>query len=203
MAKRPPAFWDERYSVDDYVFGTEPNAFLTTVADKIKKQGRILSLCDGEGRNGTFLAEMGYEVLSLDASKVGLKKAKKLAKSKKVKIETLVADLENYKIQSRHWDAIVLIFGHFDPELRNKVLSSIPKGLKKGGLFILEAYSPKQLKYKTGGPDDKAKLYDLKDVTPLLEGMEFEIARMVVRDVVEGDAHTGKAAVTQVVARKI
>lgn len=202
MQKKATVNWDERYAQDEYVFGTEPNDFLASVADKIKKNARVLSLCDGEGRNGTFLAEKGFQVVSLDGSKVGLEKAKKLAKSKKVKIETIVANLEEYKIKSRHWDAIALFFGHFPSDLRKKVLQSIPKGLKKNGVFIMECFSPEQATRDTGGPSDVDRLYDLKETKKLLAGLEFEIAQEKLREVSAGDSHKGEAAVVQIVAWK-
>lgn len=202
MKKQTTVNWDERYAQDDYVFGTEPNDFLASVADKIKKNAKVLSLCDGEGRNGTFLAEKGFHVVSLDGSKVGLEKAKKLAKSKNVEIETLVADLNDYKFKSRQWDAVALFFGHFPPELRKKVLQSIPKGLKKNGVFIMECFSPEQANRDTGGPSDVDRLYDLTETKKLLTGLEFEIAQEKLREVSAGDSHKGEAAVVQIVAWK-
>jgi len=40
--------WNERYSAAGFVFGTAPNEFLVSVADRIP-QGRVLSLAEGEG----------------------------------------------------------------------------------------------------------------------------------------------------------
>lgn len=76
------------------------------------------------------------------------------------------------------------------------------KGLKKGGIYILEAYSPEQLRYGPGGPKDVSMLYDLPEIKGELEGLNFEIARDVIRDIAEGDAHAGKSAVVQILARK-
>ncbi|MEA5479938.1 hypothetical protein VB774_20110 [Pseudanabaena galeata UHCC 0370] len=53
--------WDERFSSLEYIYGTEPNDFLVSVASQIP-QGKVLCLADGEGRNGTYLASLGYEV---------------------------------------------------------------------------------------------------------------------------------------------
>ena len=50
--------WDVRYSDVEYVYGTEPNAFLVSVVDQIPK-GRVLSLAEGEGRNAVYLAGLG------------------------------------------------------------------------------------------------------------------------------------------------
>ena len=62
-------FWDERYNADEYLYGTEANAFLVKHADLL--QGPVLSLSEGEGRNAVFLATRGLSVLGVDCSEVG------------------------------------------------------------------------------------------------------------------------------------
>ena len=87
--------WDERFIGLEYIYGKEPNDFLVGVASKIP-QGKVLCLADGEGHNGTYLASLGYEVVSEDQSIVGLEKAQKLAQEKQVKITTIHADLADF-----------------------------------------------------------------------------------------------------------
>lgn len=195
--------WNEKFSGEEYSYGTEPNDFLRSVADKIKPKGKVLSLCEGEGRNGVFLAEKGFKVLGVDGSSVGLEKANKLAEKSGVKIETQVVNLADYEIEPEKWNAIVMIFGHLPKDLRKKVNAKIVKGLKKGGVLILEGYSPKQLQFNTGGPKDVEMLYDLEQTKAELAGLNFEIAREIEREVIEGDSHTGKASVTQILGRKL
>ena len=195
--------WNDKFSGQEYAYGTEPNDFLRSVADKIKPNGEVLSLCEGEGRNGVFLAQQGFNVLGVDGSNVGLEKAKKLAENRDVAIKTQVADLADYEIQPEKWDAVVMIFGHLPKDLRKNVNAKIVKGLKKGGVFILEGYSPKQLQYNTGGPKDVNMLYDLEEVKTELEGLNFEIAHEIEREIIEGPNHTGNGFVVQILARKI
>ena len=71
--------WNERFSAEDYLFGTAPNAFLARQRHLIRPGGRALAIADGEGRNGTWLAEQGLDVLSIDFSPVALGKARRLA----------------------------------------------------------------------------------------------------------------------------
>ena len=54
-------FWDERYDTDTYIFGTAPNVFLASQAGLIRPGMRALSIADGEGRNGVWLAEQGFD----------------------------------------------------------------------------------------------------------------------------------------------
>ena len=51
--------WNGRYSAPAYVFGTEPNAFLASQAPRLKPGMQALSIADGEGRNGVWLASQG------------------------------------------------------------------------------------------------------------------------------------------------
>lgn len=74
------ASWDERYSGEDYHFGTEPNAFLALQQGLLKPGMRCLAVADGEGRNGVWLAQQGLEVLSVDSSPVALEKAGEAAR---------------------------------------------------------------------------------------------------------------------------
>lgn len=82
--------WDERYSQVGWTFGTEANDFLKQQAYRIP-QGQVLCLGEGEGRNSVFLAELGYEVVGVDRSQVGLDKALALAQERGVFVETVVS----------------------------------------------------------------------------------------------------------------
>ena len=193
--------WNRRYSDPEYVYGTVPNEFLMSVAEKIPR-GQVLSLAEGEGRNAVYLAQLGYKVLAVDSSAVGLAKAQYLAEERDVTIETRVADLAGFAIEPNSWDAIVSIFCHLPSGIRSSVHHKVVVGLRPGGMFILEAYTPLQLKLKTGGPSTTDMLMTLEDLRTELKGLNFIHARELERDVVEGKFHTGRGAVVQVVAVK-
>ena len=101
--------WDQRYSNETYAYGTEPNDFLLAMYNKLPT-GKVLCLAEGEGRNAVWLAEQGLEVTAVDSSEVGLQKAKKLAKTRGVKINTVHADLADFKIKPNHWDLLCRFF---------------------------------------------------------------------------------------------
>ncbi|MCW8971172.1 MAG: class I SAM-dependent methyltransferase, partial [Rhodospirillales bacterium] len=85
--------WDDKFSGKDYFFGTIPNAFLVDQAMRFSPGMSALCVADGEGRNGVWLAEQGLDVVSVDFSKAGLAKARELARSRGVSVETVCADL--------------------------------------------------------------------------------------------------------------
>lgn len=193
--------WDSRYDTEDYVYGTEPNDFLRENVERLTP-GRVLCLADGEGRNGVFLAQKGFSVTSVDASGVGLRKARALARERGVDIETIQADLGDFDPGREVWDSVVSIFCHLPPEVRAALHARVVPGLVPGGTFLLEAYTPAQLEMGTGGPPTVDRMMTLEALRGELEGLIFEHAVERSRDVLEGRGHTGRGEVVQVLARK-
>lgn len=192
--------WNERYATSEHVYGTEPNAFLTSSAHRIPPQGRVLCLMEGEGRNAVFLAGLEYAVTAMDGSEVGLAKARTLAEQRGVSLQTVHADAADFTIEPGAWDGIVSIYGHLPPPLAERIHRATVAGLRPGGVLILEAYSRNQLGKGTGGPKDPAMLYDLESLRRQLAGLAFEVAREVEREVHEGRHHTGLGSVIQILA---
>lgn len=190
--------WDERFSPPGYYYGTEPNDFLRLVAGRLAPGSRILSLGEGEGRNAAFLATLGHRVTAVDASLAGLRKAEALAADRGVTIATVHADLSAFEIEPEAWDGLVAIFCHLPPDIRAAVHRRAVAGLRPGGIFILEAYTPAQLAHGTGGPKAAELLMRLEDLRVELTGLDFEVAREVERDVYEGQGHSGRSAVVQI-----
>ncbi len=193
--------WDQRYDTDEYVFGTRANDFLQSVMDRIPV-GEVLCLADGEGRNGVYLASQGFDVTSVDASPVALEKARRLAKDRQVEIRTELADLTRYDLGESRWPCIVSIFFHMPSEVRQAVHARVASALAPGGMLVLEAYTPKQLEFGTGGPPFADYLMTLDSLSADFPDLEFLHARELEREVVEGTGHTGHAAVVQLLARR-
>lgn len=190
--------WDLRYAAPGFAYGTEPNSFLREMAARIPR-GRVLSLADGEGRNSVYLAGLGHEVVAVDGSRVGMEKAARLAAERGVRVETVMADLAQFPIAPGAWDGIVSIFCHLPPPLRKRVHGEVVRGLAPGGVLILEAYTPKQLEYRTGGPSAPELLVTLDALREELHGLEFVHAVETERELGEGRLHRGIAAVVQLV----
>jgi len=189
--------WNERYAAEEYVYGREPNDFLVSVADRIPP-GPVLCLAEGEGRNAVYLAQRGWKVTAVDASEVGLGKARSLAAERGVEITTVVADLADFVIEEGAWSGIVSIWTHVPPAVRVPLHAACVVGLAPGGAFVLEAYWPEQIELGTGGPPQRELMMDRESLTRELAGLELEIAREVSRDIVEGRGHHGPSATVQV-----
>ena len=67
--------WNQRFESEDYIFGTEPNAWLREHAGVWQPGQNVLCVADGEGRNSVWLAGQGLRVDAFDVASVGVAKA--------------------------------------------------------------------------------------------------------------------------------
>lgn len=197
------ARWNERFSVEHYLFGTEPNHFLASQAHRLRSGMSALSVADGEGRNGVWLAGRGLRVTTFDLSMVGVEKARALAARQGVEIETSVADVNEWDWGGRQFDLVVVVFVQFMtvPE-RELFFAGTLRALAPGGLLILQGYTPKQLEYATGGPKKVEQLYTAGLLRDAYAGLEFLHLREHEDMMSEGSGHQGMAALIDLVARK-
>jgi SAM-dependent methyltransferase len=195
--------WERRFSVPDYVFGTEPNAFLKSQAAALPKSGAALAVADGEGRNGVWLAERGLDVLSIDWSPTALGKAQALAGRRGVRVRTAKVDVVQWQWPVAEFDVVAAIFFQFlNPEERRRVFAGMRNALKPGGLLLIEGYRPEQLNYKTGGPSLVENLYTRALLETEFGG--FSEIKIIEHDSMtsEGSGHVGMAALIDLVGRK-
>lgn len=195
--------WEDRYRVPAYVFGTEPNYFLVSCKALLPRSGKALAVADGEGRNGIWLAEQGLEVLSLDFSPSAQQKARALAKQRGVTLTLAQADVHTWDYPEAAFDVVVEIFTQFStPAERAKKWAGMRKALKRGGLLIIQGYTPKQLQYGTGGPKQVENLYTRAMLEEAFR--DFRDMKIVEEEIeiYEGTSHGGMSAVINLTARK-
>ena len=197
----PKGYWDQRFASAGFVYGEQPNDFLNEHASGLKA-GQALCLAEGEGRNAVFLAELGHQVCAQDISPVGLGKAEELAQRRSVNIHTLCCDLAAFHPEPASLDLIAAIWMHLEPELRATVLQRAVEALRPGGHLLIEAYSPKQLGFSSGGPTRRELLIDAAQLQHELAALKPLILQEVEREIAEGSAHQGPSAVVQFFGRK-
>jgi cyclopropane fatty-acyl-phospholipid synthase-like methyltransferase len=194
--------WQTRFSAPDYAFGKAPNAFLKAQAHRLRPGRTALSVADGEGRNGVWLAEQGLDVLTIDFSPAGLAKAQALAAERGVKLRTELADITQWRWPANAFDVIVAIFIFVEPHERAAFFANLKGALKPGGLLLMQGYRPEQLKYRTGGPPNAERMY----TRAILQEGFGDMAEVDIREhdstISEGTAHVGMSALIDLVARK-
>jgi SAM-dependent methyltransferase len=195
--------WEKRFSASGYIFGEAPNEFLARNKSRLPKSGRALAVSDGEGRNGVWLAEQGLDVVSMDFSPTAQEKARSLAARRGVKITTELADIYTYPWPEAAYDVIAVVFiQYMNPDQRTQVFAGIARALKPGGLLLLEGYTPKQVKYGTGGPKEPENMYTAALLEAAFGG--FSRLEMAIYDAElhEGSDHGGVSALIDLVAVK-
>ena len=198
----PNNVWNDRFAGDEYVYGTQPNAFLVEQAYLLFPGAQVLVPGDGEGRNGVWLAGQGMHVLSVDGSPVGLEKARRLARERGVSITTETADLTAWDWPTEHFDAVVSLFLHLGPPERAEVHSKMISALRSGGILILEAFRLEQLGYASGGPKDPALLYAADRLRVDFNSLDILLLEEQLTTLNEGALHSGPGATVRLVARK-
>ncbi len=195
--------WDERYSQDDYLFGTEPAAFLLAEAERLEAGQTALAVADGEGRNSVFLAQQGLSVTAMDSSPVGIDKARALAAERGVSIDFQLADLTAWDWNATAYDVVVGVFIQFlSPEQRPAVFEGMQRALKPGGLLLLHGYRPEQIEYGTGGPPLPDHLYTESMLVEAFGDLTIERLESYDATIEEGTGHVGMSALIDLVATK-
>lgn len=194
--------WEERYSGDEYFYGTESNKFLQSITELLPKHANILCIGEGEGRNAVYLARLGHSVTAIDYSIEGKKKAEKLAQSYNVEINYLHCSLEDFNFSEHKFDAVISIFCHLPTSIRGQVHQKIESSLKTNGLFICQGYSIDQLKYNTGGPKDSSMLYSEDLITKDFSKLIWIKLEKVISEIFEGKGHTGQSSVINAIGLK-
>jgi SAM-dependent methyltransferase len=198
----PKAMWDERYSHPDLVYGEAPNEYLQSQLFRLKPGAKIFVPADGYGRNGIWLAKQGFDVHTVDLSPVGVERARKAAAAAGVTIKMEVADLANWVWPIDQFDAVVAIFFHMLSNARAQVHPLMLRALKPGGIAILQAFSPAQLQFTSGGPKQVDLLYTADILRHDFAGAEIVLLEEKVTQLNEGHMHSGPGAVVQAVFRR-
>ncbi|MFC2129486.1 class I SAM-dependent methyltransferase [Bacteroidota bacterium] len=191
--------WDQRYAVEDYVYGEKPNSFFKENLLKYPV-GKLLLPAEGEGRNAVFAALSGWDVTAFDSSEVGKAKAEKLSKKHGVSISYLLASHEDVILEAKSFDMLALIYAHspFRQDIHKKIL----RYLKPGGTILIEGFSKEQIKYNTGGPGRIDMLFSKKEINSDFSSLAEVDIRIEEVELDEGEFHQGKASVLRMIGKK-
>ena len=123
--------WDARYRADQHTRDS-PHLLVTEFASGIPAR-RALDLACGTGRHALWLAERGWSVTAVDSSAVALQILSERAAEKAVKVESVLADLEQHEffITENSYDLIVVC-----NYLQRDLFPAIRSGVRGDGLVI-------------------------------------------------------------------
>jgi SAM-dependent methyltransferase len=126
------ADWDARYSRGEHII-SEPLPLLVRVAEGLPAQGRALDLACGPGRHALFLAERGWQVVAVDASRVAIELLEKNARERGLRVDARVANLERgeFEIEREAYDLVGVFY-----YLQRDLFPQIRAGVREGALAL-------------------------------------------------------------------
>ena len=200
--KNTKAGWDKLYATDRYVYGTNPNRYLQEHAFRLRPGMKALMIGDGEGRNGTWLASQGLNVVSLDLSPVGIEKARRLAHERKVSLTFECCNLLEWTWPLAEFDFVAAIYLQLCEAERRIVHGKVIQCLKENGLLMLEAF---QHRHQACGPLARQAVATYYSAAILEHDFrDLEIIELLEQRVpiCEGFMHQGNAEIVRLVAQK-
>ena len=174
--------WNERYAQKELVWTAEPNRRFAAEVDGLEP-GRALDLACGEGRNAVWLAERGWRVTGVDFSDVALAKAERLAASRGVEVEWVLADVLEHEPERGAFELVAVLYLQLPHEQLAEVLHTSVGALAPGGTLVVLGHDTTNLTHGHGGPRDASVLFTPEDVVPQLERLVVERAEKVPRTV--------------------
>ncbi|MFT0802788.1 class I SAM-dependent methyltransferase [Bacillus swezeyi] len=129
--------------------GSRESSFIDETVDfinklaPVEKYKKVIDLGCGPGLYSQILAFRGYDVVGVDFNKKSIEYAINEAKKKDLSIDYRIEDITNIEIEDDFDLALLIyqIYSVFSPEKRKKILSNVHRGLKSGGLVLLDVLS--------------------------------------------------------------
>ena len=194
--------WDQRYSIEDYLFGQKPAQALLRNEKHLVSGGETLLIADGEGRNSVYLAKKDFKVTSSDSSVVAQQKAKTLADIHDVKVNFKLENFFDIDWSKKQYDNIIgICFQFIPPELIEEAFMGLRSATKKGGTIFIHGYTPEQIHYGTGGPKDVSLMYTEATFIHSFTNSEIHLLEKYEATISEGPGHNGKSAMIDFVAK--
>ncbi|MGI8809336.1 MAG: class I SAM-dependent methyltransferase [Acidimicrobiales bacterium] len=168
--------WDERYAASDQTFLRDPNRQVVEEIGSLPP-GRALDLATGEGRHAVWLAALGWHVVAVDFSEVGLRRGQARAREEGHPVHFVQADVHTLRLPAGRFDLVLAAFFHPRPTERTALYPSMAQALAPGGSLLQVSYDRANLDEGTGGPKDPDFLLDPPVLAAELEALGLEVTR--------------------------
>jgi len=101
LVRAPWSPWDDEYAStpDRFIWGTRASNLARALTTLLGGPARVLDLGCGEGRDSVFLAEQGHDVIGLELSLEGLRKAARLAADRGTRVGWVCAAMPDLPVR--------------------------------------------------------------------------------------------------------
>ncbi len=172
--------WNARYAGTELLWTAQPNRLFAAEVEDLPA-GRALDVACGEGRNAVWLAERGWRVTGIDFSDVALAKGARLAESRGVEVEWVVADVVAHELGTQVFDLVAVLYLQLPHAELTRVLRSAAAALAPGGTLVVIGHDTTNLTDGYGGPRDASVLFTPEEVVAELGELVVERAETVRR----------------------
>ena len=185
--------WDERFRTGQYPREPEPSTLLKRYVESLPR-GRALDVAAGTGRNAVFLADRGYRVDALDASRAGLEIARERAADRGAvdRLNCIQGDVPIYEFPSEAYDLVTISFYRAIDRFPD-----ITAALKAGGVLFVEHHLRTTDAVASGPSGDR---YRFAANELLHASLDLTVLRYDARSETRDDGRT--VAIARIVARK-
>jgi len=177
------AYWDSKYSVDEYIYTKDVNRFVKEHLCDLAP-GKMIDLAGGEGRNTVYFAGLGWQAENIDLSSVGLEKCERLAAEKNVSdfVFTTNASASDFESILAPVDLGVVAYLQIPQAELAVAIERLVASIKPGGVFFGVWHALENLKDGFGGPQNPEVLTSESSMKTLLSSLPLEIAFVTNRD---------------------
>ncbi len=154
-----------------------PSSWFAWHAHRIRAGSRVLDLASGSGRHALAAAALGAHVTAVDRDAPSLEIGRKEAKTRRLEVTWLEADLEGTWPNLGQFDA-VLVFNYLDRDRMPRILDAVAPG----GIFMLETFLEAQKAFGWG-PSSAAHLLRSGELAKLVAPLTVLHGREVVEAV--------------------
>jgi len=163
MTEPRPADWDERHRGRP---PGQPEPFLSAMLSRLPR-GIALDVAAGRGRNALALARAGMRVVAVDSSTEAMRIVAAAARSARLAVWPVVANLDSFHLKDESFDVIVNI-NFLDRALFPKFV----RALRPGGVLIADTFLVDQA--AIAHPRDPRFLLARGELRRLADGLEIE-----------------------------
>lgn len=176
-------FWDQKYSVDEYIYTTEVNRFVKEHLEDLTP-GKMIDLAGGEGRNTVYFAAKGWQAENIDLSSVGLAKCEKLAAERNVSdlVFTTQASALDFESKLAPVDLGVIAYMQINHEDLKAGIARLVANILPGGTFFGVWHALENLKDGFGGPQNPDVLPSVESMTKILGELPLKVEFITNRD---------------------
>jgi tellurite methyltransferase len=142
--------YNRAYRSSDHFFGIEPEPILKEYYTRLRRDGRVLDIGVGQGRNTLFLARKGFPVDCIDPSTVALETVSAIASGEALPVRTYRCGFETFVPDADSYSGI-LIFGLIQTLRRESVGLLVDKAEEwttDGSLVFVTAFTTADPSYE-------------------------------------------------------